>query len=231
MAGLVASCSSKPRCFECGLTKEWARAREEEEARAKRDAGADATRDPRAKEAPKVPPPPPIALPAPGTNGCVAPERAAEFSTALEKHARETLAATIAKEGGTVIEREGFYFRNDLEEPTNNRPAGEPYEVNGKRFVELGSGDTTSKPVVQLAKLAGNVLRVVHPRPRSHQLIVKVCGVNPCRYGRGARVQVLPFAIELLPGESMGRPFAPVYDTWWVFRSYTTSRDCGPPPP
>ncbi len=173
---------------------------------------------------PAAPPPPPIAPPAANAEGCISPEQLSSYSEALAQHAERTRLDFIHEHGLQLVEREGFFLSSEAE------PKDDEYEVNGQRFAVVAYMDATEKPLAQLVG-ANASLQVIEDRSRAHQVQLRVCGVNPCAYGRGARPQVLHLAIRLGPKEHMGEPFVLDYDHWWVFADYTQYRQCAKPPP
>ena len=179
-------CARPARCVECGLNREQSRA---EEAPADETISCTAREPgtiPGAREDPGSDPPTPA--PEPGPEGCVASEAVGPYEVTLKADAIRRLEHGIVSQGYCLLSREGRFVRN-----RQGAHVGTEFTLQGKRFAVVTMMALTNDPgAIHFATNAAGEVHMVHDRPRNHRIELRVCGVNPCVMGQGARIHILP---------------------------------------
>lgn len=163
----------------------------------------------------------PVTPPDVGVDGCVESEELKEFVTALEARRREARDAALITLGARREVRRGVFMESAA------RMLGDVFDLGGRRFAVLAEYPREPEPTVALA-LHGNEVRRLEERPRAHGVPVRACGLTPCPRERenAPRRPVLPVAVELGPGETLGQGLVVTYDYWWAQVSHAQREPC-----
>jgi hypothetical protein len=164
----------------------------------------------------------PVAPPEVGVDACVESQELKAFVSSLEARRGEARDAALAALGARREVRRGTF----LEAPAA-RKLGEVFEQGGKRLVVIAEYPRESQPTVALA-VHGHDVRRLEERPRAHAVPVQACGVTPCRQPQQSVPprRVLPVAVELGAGETLGQVLVVTYDYWWAQVSQAQHAPC-----
>lgn len=167
----------------------------------------------------------PVAPPEVGVDACVESEELKAFVNALEARRGAARDAALATLGARREMRRGTF----VEAPATHS-MGEVFELGGKRFAVIAEYPHESQPTVALAVHGGEVRRL-EERAQAHGVPVQACGVTPCPEPQQStpRRRVLPVAVELGPGETLGQVLVVTYDYWWAQVSHREREPCPSP--